>query len=582
MMIDKRLINTVANSKKWIAINVLWNWVALIGGIISAVVFAVCLQWAFERSLTLQSAVIFTVVLIACLALRAWAGKMAVKASYKASTQVKHKLRTLIYQKLSSMPLNQVNQQSTSSVIQVASEGVEQLEIYFGRYLPQLFYSLLAPLTLFIFLVFFNAPTSLILLVCVPLIPMSIIAVNKIAKRLLAKYWSIYVGLGSSFLDNLQGLITLKIYQDDDYKAKQMDIEAENFRTITMKVLTMQLNSVSLMDLLAYGGAALGILTALLQFQDGNLSIFGVVLFILLASEFFIPLRLLGSFFHVAMNGKAASEKIFTLLDTPVEENKSAVDFPVKNEVTVQINDLHFAYSEEKPAINGLTLSIQPKQLTVFVGKSGCGKSTLVSLLMGFYQAQQGEILFNGIDIKQINRHSLYRQISLVSHSSYIFKGSLRENMLMVLSNASDEVIYQCLEQVNLANFVRENGGLEMPLLSRGSNLSGGQIQRLALARALLHNADVYIFDEATSNIDVESEEIILQFIQQLKHSKTIVMISHRLANAVNADQIYVLQSGRLMESGDHASLMAENGIYAEMFNQQKNLENIRMGANHA
>ncbi|WP_233140606.1 ABC transporter ATP-binding protein/permease [Aggregatibacter actinomycetemcomitans] len=582
MMIDKRLINTVANSKKWIAINVLWNWVALIGGIISAVVFAVCLQWAFERSLTLQSAVIFTVVLIACLALRAWAGKMAVKASYKASTQVKHKLRTLIYQKLSSMPLNQVNQQSTSSVIQVASEGVEQLEVYFGRYLPQLFYSLLAPLTLFIFLVFFNAPTSLILLVCVPLIPMSIIAVNKIAKRLLAKYWSIYVGLGSSFLDNLQGLITLKIYQDDDYKAKQMDIEAENFRTITMKVLTMQLNSVSLMDLLAYGGAALGILTALLQFQDGNLSIFGVVLFILLASEFFIPLRLLGSFFHVAMNGKAASEKIFTLLDTPVEENKSAVDFPVKNEVTVQINDLHFAYSEEKPAINGLTLSIQPKQLTVFVGKSGCGKSTLVSLLMGFYQAQQGEILFNGIDIKQINRHSLYRHISLVSHSSYIFKGSLRENMLMMLSNASDEVIYQCLEQVNLANFVRENGGLEMPLLSRGSNLSGGQIQRLALARALLHNADVYIFDEATSNIDVESEEIILQFIQQLKHSKTIVMISHRLANAVNADQIYVLQSGRLMESGDHASLMAENGIYAEMFNQQKNLENIRMGANHA
>ena len=582
MMIDKRLINTVADSKKWIAINVLWNWVALIGGIISAVVFAICLQWAFEHSLTLQSAVIFTVVLVACLALRAWAGKMAVKASYKASTQVKHKLRTLIYQKLSSMPLNQVNQQSTSSVIQVASEGVEQLEIYFGRYLPQLFYSLLAPLTLFVFLVFFNAPTSLILLVCVPLIPMSIIAVNKIAKRLLAKYWSIYVGLGSSFLDNLQGLITLKIYQDDDYKAKQMDIEAENFRTITMKVLTMQLNSVSLMDLLAYGGAALGILTALLQYQDGSLSIFGVILFILLSSEFFIPLRLLGSFFHVAMNGKAASEKIFTLLDTPVEENKSAVDFLAKNEVTVQIKDLHFAYSAEKPAINGLNLNIPPKQLTVFVGKSGCGKSTLVSLLMGFYQAQQGEILFNGVDIKQINRHSLYRHVSLVSHSSYIFKGSLRENMLMALSDASDDAIYQCLEQVNLANFVRENGGLEMMLLSRGTNLSGGQIQRLALARALLHNADLYVFDEATSNIDVESEEIILQFIQQLKHEKTIVMISHRLANAVNADQIYVLQSGHLAESGDHASLMTENGIYAEMFNQQKNLENIRTGANHA
>ena len=580
MMIDKRLINTVADSKKWIAINVLWNWVALIGGIISAVVFAICLQWAFERTLTLQSAVIFTVILVACLVLRAWAGKMAVKASYKASTQVKHKLRTLIYQKLSSMPLNQVNQQSTSSVIQVASEGVEQLEIYFGRYLPQLFYSLLAPLTLFVFLVFFNTPTSLILLVCVPLIPMSIIAVNKIAKRLLAKYWSIYVGLGSSFLDNLQGLITLKIYQDDDYKAKQMDIEAENFRTITMKVLTMQLNSVSLMDLLAYGGAALGILTALLQYQDGSLSIFGVILFILLSSEFFIPLRLLGSFFHVAMNGKAASDKIFTLLDTPVETQAQAVDFAAKNAIQVDIQDLHFAYSEEKPAIVGLDLSILPNQLAVFVGKSGCGKSTLVSLLMGFNKAQQGKILFNGQEIQEIDRHSFYEKVSLVSHSSYVFKGSLRENMTMAKVDATDEQIYACLEQVNLAQFVRDNGGLDMPLLSRGANLSGGQIQRLALARALLHNAALYIFDEATSNIDVESEEIILQFIQQFKQQKTIVMISHRLANAVNADCINVLEQGKLIEQGTHKELMEKQGAYAEMFQQQKDLEQIREVAN--
>ena len=428
MMIDKRLINTVPDSKKWIGINVLWNWISLLAGIVSAVIFAYCLQQAFSQQLSTTSAAIYAVALLACLALRAYAGTMAVKASYRASTQVKHKLRSLIYQKLAGMPLNQVNQQSTSSVIQVAAEGVEQLEIYFGRYLPQLFYSLLAPLTLFAFLVFFSAPTSLILLVCVPLIPFSIIAVNKIAKRLLHKYWAIYVGLGSSFLDNLQGLITLKIYQDDAYKAKQMDAEAETFRTITMKVLTMQLNSVSIMDLLAYGGAALGILTALLQYQAGNLDIFSVVLFILLSSEFFIPLRLLGSFFHVAMNGKAASEKIFTLLDTPVEQNPDAQNFAQQKEVRVTLKDVHFAYNAEKNAINGLNLTIEPRQLTMFVGKSGSGKSTLVSLLMGFYQPQQGEILFNQQNLKQLDRHSFYQHIGLVSHSK-IGRASCRERV---------------------------------------------------------------------------------------------------------------------------------------------------------
>ncbi|MGF7452426.1 ABC transporter ATP-binding protein/permease [Pasteurella bettyae] len=582
MMIDKRLINTVPDSKKWIKITVLWNWLTLVGGIISAVVFAYVLQQAFKQELSLISAVVFFIILVGALYLRSFASKKSVNASYFASTQVKHHLRTLIYQKLSSMPLNQVNQQSTSSVIQIASEGVEQIEIYFGRYLPQLFYSLLAPLTLFIFLVFFNAPTALVLLVCVPLIPMSIIAVNKIAKKLLAKYWGIYVGLGSSFLDNLQGLITLKTYQDDEYKAQQMNVEAEHFRKITMKVLTMQLNSVSLMDLLAYGGAAIGIIMALLEYQEGDISIFGVILFILLSSEFFIPLRLLGSFFHVAMNGKAASDKIFALLDTAVEENTDAETFKKQEQVKVQINDLHFAYNAEKTAINGLTLTIEPKQLTVFVGKSGCGKSTLVSLLMGFYKPQQGEILFNQQNSAKIDRTSLYQHICLVSHSSYVFKGSLRENMLMANLQATDEQIYHALEQVNLANFVHENGGLDMPLLSRGTNLSGGQIQRLALARALLHDADLYIFDEATSNIDIESEEIILQFIQRLKQQKTIVMISHRLANAVHADHIYVLQAGQLAEQGTHTELMYNNGLYTEMFTQQQDLENVRKEAKHA
>ncbi|WP_410677746.1 ABC transporter ATP-binding protein/permease [Avibacterium paragallinarum] len=579
MMIDKRLIHTVTDSKKWIAITVWWNWLALIGGIISAVAFALCLQWAWQQRLDLKSAVLFLSVFLLALLLRVVAGTRAVTASYQASVKVKHQLRTLIYQKLVSMPLNQVQQQSTSSIIQIASEGVEQLEIYFGRYLPQLFYSLLAPLTLFAALLCFNVLTALILLLCVPLIPISIIVVNKIAKRLLHKYWAVYVGLGSSFLDNLQGLITLKIYQDDDYKAKQMAQEAEHFRHITMKVLTMQLNSVSIMDLLAYGGAALGIFTALLQFQAGHLTVFGVVLFILLSAEFFIPLRLLGSFFHVAMNGKAASDKIFALLDTPVEQPQSAVDFCDKNPLEVEIKQLDFAYQPEKPIFQQLSLTIPANQLSVFVGESGCGKSTLVALLMGFYAPQQGEICFNQQNIAELSRASRYQRISLVSHSSYIFKGTLRENLQMAKENATDEEMYQCLQQVNLAEFVRQNGGLEMPLLSRGSNLSGGQIQRLALARALLHQADCYIFDEATSNIDVESEEIILQLIQRLKAEKTIIMISHRLANAINADQIYVLQQGNLIEQGTHRQLMAKQGAYSRMFNQQKQLEAVSKGA---
>ncbi|MFQ1047251.1 ABC transporter ATP-binding protein/permease [Avibacterium paragallinarum] len=579
MMIDKRLIHTVTDSKKWIAITVWWNWLALIGGIISAAAFALCLQWAWQQRLDLKSAVLFLSVFLLALLLRVVAGKRAVTASYQASVKVKHQLRTLIYQKLVSMPLNQVQQQSTSSTIQIASEGVEQLEIYFGRYLPQLFYSLLAPLTLFAVLLCFNVLTALILLLCVPLIPISIIVVNKIAKRLLHKYWAVYVGLGSSFLDNLQGLITLKIYQDDNYKAKQMAQEAEHFRHITMKVLTMQLNSVSIMDLLAYGGAALGIFTALLQFQAGHLTVFGVVLFILLSAEFFIPLRLLGSFFHVAMNGKAASDKIFALLDTPVEQPQSAVDFCDKNPLEVEIKQLDFAYQPEKPIFQQLSLTIPANQLSVFVGESGCGKSTLVALLMGFYAPQQGEICFNQQNIAELSRASRYQRISLVSHSSYIFKGTLRENLQMAKENATDEEMYQCLQQVNLAEFVRQNGGLEMPLLSRGSNLSGGQIQRLALARALLHQADCYIFDEATSNIDVESEEIILQLIQRLKEEKTIIMISHRLANAINADQIYVLQQGNLIEQGTHSQLMAKQGAYSRMFNQQKQLEAVSKGA---
>ena len=576
MMIDKRLINTVADSKKWIGITVLWNWVALIGGIISAVVFSYILQAAYFNELGPLSAVILGIVLIAALALRAFAGKKSVQASYFASTKVKHELRSLIYRKLALMPLNQVNQQSTSNIIQVASEGVEQLEIYFGRYLPQLFYSLLAPLTLFAFLIFFSFKTAVILLICVPLIPMSIIAVNKIAKKLLAKYWSIYVGLGSSFLDNLQGLITLKIYQDDAYKAKAMDEEAEHFRKITMKVLTMQLNSVSVMDIVAYGGAAIGMIVTVKEYLAGNVSLAGAFTIILLASEFFIPLRLLGSFFHIAMNGMSASDKIFKILD--MEEPKRGEHEIEGEQMDVTLQHVEFSYEPERKVLRDISLTIPSGKFVSLVGLSGCGKSTIAALLTGKNRTFSGQIQINNVPIQEIKESSLMDKITLVRHNSYLFKGTVEENLKMADPSVSREQMEAALRQVNLYEFLQAQNGLDTMLEEQGSNFSGGQRQRLAIARALLHDTPMYIFDEAASNIDVESEDQIMEVIRELAKTKTILFISHRLANVVASDQIYMLENGQITESGTHGDLMKKAGSYANMYQKQQELCQVREG----
>ncbi len=577
MMIDKRLIETVKESKKWIAFCVFYQWLGLIANITSTTVIGYAIFLGYHKEITLSGAIFIIFCLLFSLIIRIVATKKAVTSSYLASKDVKHHLRTLILKKLQAMPLSQLNEQSTAQIMNIASDGVEQLEIYFGRYLPQLFYSLLAPLTLFIFLAFFNLISALILLICLPLIPFSIIVVNKIAKRLLHKYWGIYLGLGSSFLDNLQGLVTLKVYQDDEFKAYKMNQEAEHFRRITMKVLTMQLNSISIMDLLAYGGASVGIISALLAFQAGNLSLIGVILFILLSAEFFIPLRLLGSFFHVAMQGKTASDNIFALLDQPISDNVQNKELNLET-VKIEIKDLNFGYKDSKKLLQNINIAILPQKLTAIVGKSGSGKSTIVSLLMGFYDSYQGYIICNGNDIKNISRESLYANISLVSHQSYFFKGTLLENMKIANPKVTDEEIIKALEQVNLLDFVLANNGLDMKILSQASNLSGGQIQRLALARALIRNSACYIFDEATSNIDIESEQIIIKVIHQLKQTKTVIMISHRLANIIESDNIYVLDEGKLCQSGKHNELICKEGIYKEIYNQQQKLEQIAQG----
>ncbi|MDD6217182.1 MAG: ABC transporter ATP-binding protein/permease [Roseburia sp.] len=492
--------------------------------------------------------------------------------SFCISKQLKERLRALVYEKLMRMGSNYKNSLKTAEIVQISTEGVEQLEIYFGKYVPQFFYSMIAPLTLFVIVGGMSLKVALVLLLCVPLIPISIIAVQKFAKKMLAKYWGTYTQLGDSFLECLQGLTTLKIYQADERYAKKMDEESENFRKITMRVLVMQLNSISVMDLVAYGGTAVGIVLSILELQKGAIHLPQCFFIMMISSEFFLPLRLLGSFFHIAMNGNAAADKIFALLDEKEETVEATETEMETKEQGLKLEQVSFSYEENQPVLKGISMTAK-KGLTAIVGESGCGKSTLVSLLMKEQQKKAGTILINGRKIENISSELLHKKITRVCHDSYLFAGTIRENLLMGKEDASDEEMLEALRKVNLLSFVRENGGLSMVLLEKASNLSGGQKQRLALARALLHQTDVYLFDEATSNIDVESENDIMEVISQLAKAKVVLLISHRLANVTKANQIYVMKNGTFVEHGTHDELLGQEGYYAKLFLEQKQLE---------
>lgn len=571
MMINKRLIGTVPDSKKYIAANVLCQWLALLANIVLMAAVARLLAGLWQNTVEPRSLAALGAVGAAALAVRFVCTALASRMSYLSSKAVKKTLREKIYRKLLRLGSSYKEQVNTSEVVQVAVEGVDQLETYFGAYLPQFFYAMLAPLTLFGVLAFVSLPAALVLLVCVPLIPAAIVAVQRWAKKLLAKYWGQYTALGDSFLENLQGLTTLKIYQADAYKQQEMDRQAEQFRRITMKVLTMQLNSITIMDLIAYGGAALGAILAATQFAAGRISLDGALLILLLAADFFIPMRLLGSFFHIAMNGMAASDKIFRLLDLPEPARGSET---LGDDLTIRCRNLGFGYQSEKPVLRGLELEIPMGSFTALVGESGCGKSTLSALLMGRNKGYTGSVAVGGLELRNIREDSLLGAFTYVSHQSYLFKGTVADNLRMARPDASDDALWQVLEQVKLADFVRSEQGLDTPVAERGANLSGGQCQRLALARALLADSPAYIFDEATSNIDVESENDIMEVIRRLAKTKTVLLISHRLANVEFADKIYVLEKGRLAESGSHGVLLARGGCYARLWNAQAELEN--------
>ena len=581
MMINKRLINLCSQSKKYIGLTILANWIAIICNIITIILIGQFINKVYiggVSSIDMNSILKPGIIIVLLLIIRFISNILYAKFSNFASAEARTTLRELVYKKLLKLGTGYSSVESTSSIVQVMVEGVEQLEIYFGKYLPQFFYSLLVPVTLFVFMSFISFKAALVFILCVPLIPVSIIAIMKIAKRILKDYWKSYSDLGGSFLENLQGLTTLKVFDIDEERHQKMNTEAEKFRKITMKVLSMQLNSITIMDLVAFGGAAAGTIVALIQLKNGDLLPGSLLIIILLSSEFFIPLRLLGSYFHIAMNGMAASDRIFGILDA--EEREKDIDESIKEikeEINIKLKDVTFSYDGEREVLKNINMDITPKGIVAIVGESGSGKSTIASIILNNYKVNKGQVLLNNIDIEKFNSNLVYENIGLISTNSYIFNGSILDNLLVGKKNATDEEINEALKVSRLYDFVQ---GLKDKLNTNvgesGSALSGGQKQRLALARAILANRNMIIFDEATSNIDVESEEAIWEAIYDLSKEKTILVISHRLANVKEAKNIYVMNKGELVEEGTHDELMNAKGYYHNMVNKQNELEEIR------
>lgn len=569
-MLNKRLLKLLSNSKKYVAANVVLQWFGLIFNIIVIVAIANFLSNLYYNGF--DSRLLFYTLGIAVLSIsvRFVLVFLSHRMSYLSSREVKTTLRSLIYKKLLKLGPSYREMVNTSEVVQVAVEGVEQLETYFGQYLPQFFYALVAPVTLFAVLSFISFNSAIALLLCVPLIPITIVFIQKIAKRLLAKYWSQYATLGDSFLENLQGLTLTKIYQSDDFKHRQMNEDAEKFRKITMKVLTMQLNSITVMDLIAYGGAGVGIILSSYEFCMGVLDLTGALIIILLSADFFLPMRLLGSYFHIAMNGIAASGKIFRLLDLKEDEERKS---EIISDCSINVEKLSFSYTEDREILKGVDFSFPMGSFSAIVGESGSGKSTVAAILMGRNKGYDGTVKVGNLNLSSVSEKSIMEHFTYVTHQSYLFEGTVRENLLIASPGSDDDALWRVLDRVKLSSFLHSENGLDTYINEKASNLSGGQIQRLALARAILHDTPVYIFDEATSNIDVESENDIMTEINNMAGSKTVILITHRLMNVIKADNIYVLENGSVVETGTHEMLLSVNGAYCKLWETQCELE---------
>ena len=566
-MFDKELLKLIGGNKKYVVYTVLLMVLGMLAniGITASVCWAVYfLIEGYEPLAYIYPAITAVVAIV----VRYVASRCTGSLKDMLGRKVKKDLRERTYDKILRLGVRSTDGMSMAGLTQVSMEGIEQLDLYYSTYLPQFFFSMIAPILLFCICVGIDWRTSLVLLACVPLIPVSIVAVSKYAKKIFAKYWGKYTSMGDAFLDSVQGLKELKIFKADAERHKKMNASAEEFRKITMKVLVMQLASTTIMDLVAYGGAGAGIALSIVGLMNG-LAPAAALFLVLVAVEFFLPLRSLGSAFHVAMNGASAGRKIISLLNLPdpVWGNEEVTGTQLK------LENVTFSYDGKRDVLKDVSMTFPEKGMTAIVGESGCGKSTVVNMLIGAYRPKAGIVAVGGKPLESVTRESYYSHIASVSYNTYIFNDSVRANFELAKQNVSDEEIWAALEKVNLAGFIKENGGLDKVITEDASNVSGGQKQRLALAVNLVADKDIYVFDEATSNIDIESEAIIMRNIKAMSAQKSVIVISHRLANVVPADNIYFMEEGEVKESGSHAQLMAASGGYAKLFNAQKELE---------
>ena len=567
-MFDKELIKLMGENKKYVVYVVL----LMILGMLANIGITASICWAIYLLIEKQPALMYiypAITAVFAIIVRYIASRLTGDLKGVLGRKVKKDLRERTYDKILKLGVRSTDGMSMAGLTQVSMEGIEQLDLYYSTYLPQFFFSMIAPFILFAICVGIDWRTSLVLLACVPLIPVSIVAVSKYAKKIFAKYWGKYTSMGDAFLDSVQGLKELKIFRADAARQVKMNESAEEFRKITMKVLVMQLASTTIMDLVAFGGAGAGIAISIVGLMNEWLAPASALFLILVAVEFFLPLRALGSAFHVAMNGASAGKKIISLLNQPD---------PVWGEKEVagrelSLENVTFSYDKKRDVLKDVTMNFPERGMTAIVGESGCGKSTVVNLLIGARRPDKGEVLIGGEELESVSRTAYYSRLASVSYNTYIFNDTVRANFEIAKKNATDEEIFAALEKVNLSAFIKENGGLDKVITEDANNLSGGQKQRLALAVNLVADKDIYVFDEATSNIDVESEAIIMRNIKEMSESKSVIVISHRLANVVPADNIYFMRDGQVRESGSHAYLMERKGEYAQLFNSQKQLE---------
>lgn len=570
-MFEKRLFSLVPQATPYILASVLFKWIALMANITVMWVLARILgvvTGGLPTTLAVDALTQAALPLAAAIIVRAASIYLAQRAGDKAAFEAVRRVRSLVYDKLTALGPSYTETVPTAEAVQTSVEGATQLQVYFGGYLPQLFFAGLAPITLFVLLVGQAGLPAALLLACVPVIPVSIMMVMRNAKKIGAEYWGSYVDLGGMFLEAVQGLTTLKVYQADRDWHERINAESERFRGATMRLLVMLLRSICVMDLVVYMGAALGIIVAALQLASGKISFESAFLIVFLSQEFFLPMRRLGSLFHTAMNGMAASRRMFSILDTPEPERGNA---ELDGLVDIELSGVGYAYGD-RTVLDGADATIARGSLVALVGESGGGKSTLAGIISGRKDAYRGSVRIGGIELRDATATSLMRAVTLVPTNGYLFAGTLRENLLLAKPDATDAELLHALDRTRVAAFVQANGGLDMTINEGGTNLSGGQRQRVCMARALLHDSPIYVFDEATSNVDAASEAAIGEVIASLAGDHTVIVVAHRLSTIVDADQILVLERGRIAERGTHDELLADAGVYARMWNSQEQL----------